>query len=265
MKKDVLKNREYIRRLIAMVKSYIPPKKIPPCVPRRSDAFVLILAGSCQYEFDDGDCFEARLGDLLYLAKGAVYKMNVLERYEFICADFFFDGEEARKSALVSFKDSKDAENLFRKLLRQDTERPESHAEAMSLLYGIYATAIRARETHYLSGSTRSVIEGARARILRDFASADLTVASLASDANMSEVHFRTRFKELYGTPPAAFINGCRIAHAKELLSLNYLSLEEIAESCGFSSASYLCRVFKQYEGITAAQYRKDLLRIFDT
>ena len=265
MKKDVLKDREYIRKLIAVVKSYIPPKKIPLCVPRRSDAFVLILAGSCRYEFEDGEHFEAHPCDLIYLAKGAVYKMHVLERYEFIYADFFFDGEEERKSTLVSFKDSKDAEALFRKLLRQDTERPESHAEAMALLYGIYATAIRSRETRYLSGSTRSVIEVARARILRDFASADLTVASLASDANLSEVHFRNRFKELYGVAPAIFINGCRIAHAKELLSLNYLSLEEIAESCGFSSASYLCRVFKQHEGMTATQYRKSLLRIFDT
>lgn len=263
MKKDILKDREYIRKLVAVVKSYIPQKKIPSCVPRRSDAFVLILAGSCRYEFEDGDRFEARSGDLIYLAKGAVYKMNVLERYEFIYADFFFEGEEERKSVLISFKTPKDLESCFHKLLRQDTERPESHAEAMALLYSIYSTAIRAKESPYLSGGTRAVIEGARVRILRDFASAELTVAALASDANMSEVYFRTRFKELYGVAPAAFIIDCRIAHAKELLSLNYLSLEEIAESCGFSSASYLCRVFKKHTGETAAQYRKKYIKDF--
>lgn len=265
MKKDIFKEQVYVEQLILVMKSYISPKKIPLCVPRRSDAFVYILNGCCKYEFDDGESFTAKAGNILYLAKGAVYKMEIYERYDFICADFFFACPDARKSCLLSPKDSREVENTFFKLLHRFAESPSNLSETMTLLYAVYSAAARSRETNYLSTDTRARILGARSRILREFTSPDLTVAVLAVEARMSEAHFRAGFKELFGSAPSVYINECRIARAKELLLLNYLSLEEIAESCGFSSASYLCRVFKKHTGQTTAQYRQGHFRIFDT
>ncbi len=265
MKKDIFKEQEYVQQLILVMKSYISQKRIPPCPPRRSDAFVYILGGSCRYDFEDGENFTAKAGDILYLAKDAVYKMDVYERYDFICADFFFACDTPRKSALLSPKDTREVENTFFKLLHRYAESPSNLSETMSLLYTVYSSAARSRETVYLSTDTRARILAARSRILLEFTSPDLTVSALAAEARMSEAHFRTQFKELCGSAPSVYINECRIARAKELLSLNYLSLEEIAESCGFSTASYFCRVFKKHLGQTASQYRKGTFRIFDT
>ena len=75
----------------------------------------------------------------------------------------------------------------------------------------------------------------------------------------MSEVYFRKLFKSAIGVSPAKFMINCKTARAKELLSEDYLSLEEIAERCGFSSLSYFCRVFKSSTGMTPGEFRSKL------
>lgn len=52
-------------------------------------------------------------------------------------------------------------------------------------------------------------------------------------------------------------LNDLRIEHAKDLLAHSTLSIQEIAEQSGFTTASYFVSVFKKSEGITPNVYRK--------
>ncbi len=47
-----------------------------------------------------------------------------------------------------------------------------------------------------------------------------------------------------------------RVERAKELLSYNELTITEIAQTLGYSSAAYLTNQFKQMTGLTPAAYR---------
>lgn len=62
--------------------------------------------------------------------------------------------------------------------------------------------------------------------------------------------------KYLKCTPIEYFLN-IKITKAKELLQKTKLSIGEISEICGFSSANYFGLVFKQKESISPLSYRK--------
>ena len=255
---DISKNELYISELDGVLKDYIPPCHIPFCRPRRSDAFVYILGGSCKYLFSDNHNFTVSDGDVLYLAKDAVYEMDVLERYDFICVNFFFGEKKPKQSDRFRPKDSAIVENLFYRLWKKQTSGAPL-AEKMSLLYSVFSDLISSRHTPYLQNGSRAKIEEAMAIVSSSFGES-ITVESLARHAGMSEVYFRKLFKTLTGVSPAKFMIDQRIKRSKELLSLDYLTLEDVSERCGFSSLSYFCRVFKENVGMTPGEFRKTQL-----
>lgn len=256
---DISKNELYISELDGILKDYIPQRSIPFCRPRRSDAFVYILGGSCRYLFSNGYSFTVGAGDILYLAMDAVYQMDVFERYDFICVNFFFDCEKRRQSDRFCPKDSGITENLFYRLWKKQTAGA-SLAEKMSLLYCILDDAVSSRHTAYLQNSARNKIEEAMALISAS-SGEGITVESLARHAGMSEVYFRKLFKSIVGVSPVRYIVDRRIARAKELLELDYLTLDDVSERCGFSSLSYFCRVFKENVGMTPGEFRNNTLK----
>lgn len=254
---DIVKNEPSIKLYEGTHKNYLEPKSISFCRPRRCDAFVYILSGSCLYTFADGRNFEARSGDILYLAEGSVYEMNIRERYDFICMNFFFDGSGDRLSDLFTPKDKGVAENLFYRAWRMQASG--SLPAKMSVAYRIYDCAVTSRATNYISSPHKSKIEEAVAIITASTQSDGISVSSLARHAGMSEVYFRRLFRSAMGVSPAKFIINCRVDRAKELLSEDYLTPEEVSERCGFSSLSYFCRVFKESTGMTPGEFRAGL------
>ncbi|RXZ79681.1 AraC family transcriptional regulator [Paenibacillaceae bacterium] len=81
-------------------------------------------------------------------------------------------------------------------------------------------------------------------------------LAKLARQAGMSRSFFCSRFAEVVGLPPIAYVNDVRIYHAKGLLLQTGLSVNEIADTCGFATVTYFFRVFKRLVGLTPLQYR---------
>ena len=252
---DIAKNELYVKSFEGVHKDYISPRTIPFCRPRYCDAFVYILGGTCIYTLrDDNRSFKACPGDLLYLSHGAVYQMDVLERYDFICINFFFNCETRRECNVFKLKGTEKTEGLFFQVLKDSTRT--SLAYKTALLYQIYNELLLSKKNSYLPTGLREKIDEAISTISKDPQNAP-SIPRLAAHAEMSEVYFRKLFKSVTGASPTTFITDCRIARAKELLTAEYLSPKEVAERCGFSSVSYFCRVFKKSVGITPSEYKK--------
>ena len=83
----------------------------------------------------------------------------------------------------------------------------------------------------------------------------DLSLATLAKAANFSPIYFHTCFKSYTGKTLREFVEEERIKKACILLSANELSIEKIAEVCGFTSRSYFCVVFKRKMNISPREY----------
>jgi transcriptional regulator GlxA family with amidase domain len=84
----------------------------------------------------------------------------------------------------------------------------------------------------------------------------DLTVEVLADKACLCPRHFSRRFKEVFGTTPAAFVEGLRLNEARRRLALPNQSIESVAVSVGFKSADVFRRAFERRFGVTPIGYR---------
>jgi AraC family transcriptional regulator len=135
----------------------------------------------------------------------------------------------------------------------------------------LYVEALAAVLLHELLDS-RSVSE-ARARgglshrkqravlqYIEEHLAQEISLATLASVAQLSPYHFLRVFKESLGVTPHRYHAQQRIERAKELLADHGLSLLQIAIQLGFADASSFCLVFRRMACVTPSAYRRSLL-----
>jgi AraC family transcriptional activator FtrA len=83
------------------------------------------------------------------------------------------------------------------------------------------------------------------------------TIAELARRANLSERTFARRFTAETGTTPHRWLTMQRVLHAQRLLEDTALSIDEVAQRCGFGSAALLRHHFRRIVGVAPADYRR--------
>ena len=83
-----------------------------------------------------------------------------------------------------------------------------------------------------------------------------ITVEQLASQAHMSKRTLSRRFAETTGNSPLVWITSLRVRRAKDLLETSALSVEEVADRCGFGSAPTLRHHFRARVKLTPNSYR---------
>lgn len=84
---------------------------------------------------------------------------------------------------------------------------------------------------------------------------ADITAC--AKQLGISESYFQHIYTQLFGTSYQKDVIYFRTEHAKNLLLTTGLSMEQIAELCGYNSPVHFYRQFKKMAGETPAKFRK--------
>ncbi|MDQ0363181.1 AraC family transcriptional regulator [Breznakia pachnodae] len=84
----------------------------------------------------------------------------------------------------------------------------------------------------------------------------DLSLEIVAKKFNYSKSYLSRMFSEKMNITLTEYIKQLRIERAKSLLSNLSISIEEVAELCGFNDEKYFMRCFKKEELITPSQYR---------
>jgi len=94
-----------------------------------------------------------------------------------------------------------------------------------------------------------------------DFISAhfmrELSLKDMAQHSGLSLSRFCELFEKFVGQPPRQFLEGQRMARARDLLSFSQQSVKAIAEEIGFESPFYFSRRFKEMTGSSPREYRK--------
>jgi len=83
-----------------------------------------------------------------------------------------------------------------------------------------------------------------------------ITISSLARQADVHPVYLASTFRRKYGHSIATYVRELRVDYASRQLAESETSLATIAQAAGFSDQSHFSRIFKRITGMTPAAYR---------
>lgn len=87
----------------------------------------------------------------------------------------------------------------------------------------------------------------------------DLSVKNISKNVNVSKSVLYKNFHTHFGCTVGEYIHSKRVEKSIELITKTDLSIEEISQKVGFSSASYFSKIFKKQIGIAPLKYKKSV------
>ena len=133
------------------------------------------------------------------------------------------------------------------------------------LTLGVLATKFRRSAFHLqrmfksvLGVSPKAYIDACRLRQVKQNLQAghDVTTSLYAAGYGSSSRLYERTASQL-GMTPAAYVEAARLDAARALLESTTLSLQRIADTCGFAGTDALRRAFQRRLGVTALDYRR--------
>ena len=83
-----------------------------------------------------------------------------------------------------------------------------------------------------------------------------LSLETLASRFSVNKNYLSSRFHKEVGRTVTDYINQIRVSRAAALLRHSSLTIQQIAEQCGFADGNYFTRIFKKLQDVTPNEYR---------
>ena len=84
-----------------------------------------------------------------------------------------------------------------------------------------------------------------------------LRLEDVSSAAGFNATYFSTLFKKETGQNFVDYLTDLRIGKAKELLSGEDLSVQDVAEMVGYQDLKYFSKLFKKLTGVSPSDYKK--------
>lgn len=113
-----------------------------------------------------------------------------------------------------------------------------------------------------IENSLNSAVNRIVNEITDGFQNSELCVRDLLKKSGYAEDYIRACFKKVTEKTPVAFLNEIRIRYACFLIDLyiDTLSLQQIAQQCGYIDYIYFSKKFKAIMGISPQQYKSNIL-----
>ncbi len=195
-------------------------------------------------------------GSITFVPKGVSYATEIVEDMRMAVVHFrLYEDIDFRNAAVIKTNDV-GIRMLFEKLVSISRADSPIDFSSMSVFYELLSRLDEISRSKEAKQCPEKIVR-ARNRIERRYFDSSLSIESLADELKISTSYLRREFSRAYGLSPIAFLSSVRISHAKNMLESGYLSISEIAEQSGFSSASYFIQVFHKTVGVSPDKYRR--------
>ncbi|OAV42859.1 hypothetical protein A3850_016660 [Lewinella sp. 4G2] len=119
-----------------------------------------------------------------------------------------------------------------------------------------FATSITVAPSEIaVSSLDRDFMEKAVAYVEANLDSSTLSVDELAAEMETSRSGLNRKLRSLVDQSSNQFIQSIRLQRAAQLLAAGSVSVKEVAYACGFSSATYFAKQFRERYGVAPSQY----------
>ncbi len=192
---------------------------------------------------------------IIFLPKGATYRLECIEPGEFTLVNFQTTAGYAPEEFFsVKTNHPDDFLSIHQKLMRYAKDGLEYNTpKSYSLLYSLIAHA----SDEYLSCGMPPILNRGTKYISENISNPNLSVSEISAYLGISEIYLRNIFKRYMHLSPKKYITDMRMKRANILLSTTPKSVSEIGEKCGFSGVYNFCRAYKTHFGYTPTEYRR--------
>lgn len=208
--------------------------------------------------------FTVEKGDLLLVAPGEFYQLSIEDQQ--MSSDFhlFFSGnwinqwwERSEIPSKVKIEIDERITSLWRFLIAEKRRLKTSQNEELmeSLLKSLclfIEQAIKDRSAY-----DRPFVVTKMMRFIEENATSTFTVNDVAHDSGLSVSRSVHLFKQFVGKTIMEYAKEVRLSAAIDQMKYTTMTLEHIAENCGFGSYAYFHRVFKRAYGVPPGIYRR--------
>lgn len=192
---------------------------------------------------------------LVLLPRGCRYSWCCLEAGECLLIEFE-SPETVQEIFSFPVADCTFFENAFLELQKSiHIPTVAARVSCMQLLYGVLAQLYK--NTPYVPKAKQLLVQPALDYLAENYFDAGITNDSLAALCGVSTVHFRKSFEAVTGKPPIRYLHDLRIRKAKDILSSDFDSIAQVAQSVGYTSLYHFSKMFKRYTGMSPREYAK--------
>lgn len=220
-----------------------------------------VISGKACY-YINGEKVIVEAGDLLYIPEGCMREAYTYEESPMHCYPFNFQWENPYNHVHLPFphvmkkmitKEILDYIAEFKQVWmnRQPFYKLQARALFELILHRILANY------HMMSASTIDPRVKKATYYITEHYFEDITVRTLAEQANLNPVYFGKLFRETTGSTCKEYLNRIRINNAEMMLSSGDFNVSETAERCGFHDISYFSNLFKVMKGYSPSAARK--------
>ena len=140
-------------------------------------------------------------------------------------------------------------------------KNPGWREAALGELYNILAQLRRGGNRQYAPISRHQLLTPAVEYMTEYYSDPGVTNDLLAAHCGISTVYFRKIFESVYQTSPIRYLQQLRMEKAKSMLSSDFESISQVAESVGYNSIFHFSKMFRQYTGMSPSDYAKSSSR----
>ncbi len=206
---------------------------------------------------------------VLHKTEGGAYeRINV-----FISPDLFddFQNEFLKKTSdKLGLKISEESADLIFGLLEEGVKLQQKNAANVKKKLAIIARTVvlilsenRFAPVNAVSSSSENDANVEVLKIiyyLNTHFCENIKLSDICDEFYTSKVSLCKKFKKVMHCSIMEYVSGLRINKAKDLLrNSTELSIEQVADACGYSSANYFGLMFKKQVGLSPLQFKKTL------
>ncbi|MGI6076923.1 MAG: AraC family transcriptional regulator [Fastidiosipilaceae bacterium] len=227
-----------------------------------SHLLFVIGSGNLRFEIKN-DRFVAHAGAIVWIERNLAHKYYAVEPVCFKWFHFVGSLSDAYCKLLTgnrrplfypsNFKAiNNHADQILSRLERSETG--QDHWIAAELGH-IFANLAESGKNEDELPTTNALMLQA-AEYIENHCEESISVDYLAEKANFSKYYFIRLFRKVMFCTPYEYLINCRLSKAKRMLLSTDMSVEAIANSLGFSSASHFIKTFRENYGCTPQVFR---------
>lgn len=232
-------------------------------VPLSSYLFRLQTEGAC-HVYINGEVLRIESGDLIMLKPGSYYELSTDGATG--SGDYYMFSEGPWMDEWWSRSDKPVCTRIligesilypWRHIIKEKRRLNAENEELTSYLLRVLCLSLERAVTDSHASYSRAYTALRLKQFIEENATRTFRVEEAARHVALSVSRASHFFKECYGKTMLEYALEVRLAGAIDRMKHTSMTMEQIAESCGFGSYTYFHRVFKRKIGLSPTAYRK--------